>query len=87
MSRKLFVGILPYATGRTKTASRRAYGFIRVRNGRAIFFHRADLRDATTFNTQQVGGRGLSSGSLEDRSQARREHFRGARGHAHCGAA
>jgi cold shock CspA family protein len=32
-----------------------AYGFIRVRNGRAIFFHRADLRDATTFNTLQVG--------------------------------
>ena len=32
-----------------------AYVFIRVRNGRAIFFHRADLRDATTFNTLQVG--------------------------------
>jgi len=32
-----------------------AYGFIRVRNGRAIFFHRADLRDASTFNTLQVG--------------------------------
>jgi len=32
-----------------------SYGFIRVRNGRAIFFHRADLRDATTFNTLQVG--------------------------------
>jgi len=32
-----------------------AHGFIRVRNGRAIFFHRADLRDATTFNTLQVG--------------------------------
>jgi cold shock CspA family protein len=32
-----------------------AYGFIRARNGRAIFFHRADLRDATTFNTLRVG--------------------------------
>jgi cold shock CspA family protein len=32
-----------------------AYGFIRVRNGRAIFFHRADLDDTTTFNTLQVG--------------------------------
>jgi len=32
-----------------------SYGFIRVRNGRAIFFHRADLRDAATFNTLQVG--------------------------------
>jgi len=34
-----------------------SYGFIRVRNGRAVFFHRADLRDATTFNTLQVGDR------------------------------
>jgi cold shock CspA family protein len=32
-----------------------SYGFIRVRNGRAIFFHRADLGDAATFNTLQVG--------------------------------
>ena len=30
-------------------------GFIRVRNRRAIFFHRADLRDATTFDTLPVG--------------------------------
>lgn len=32
-----------------------AHGLIRVRNGQAIFFHRADPRDATTFNTLQVG--------------------------------
>ena len=32
-----------------------AYGYIRVRNGRAVFFHRADLHDAATFNTLQVG--------------------------------
>ena len=32
-----------------------SYGFIRVRNGCAVFFHRADLRDAATFNTLQVG--------------------------------
>ena len=32
-----------------------AYGFIRVRNGQAIFFHRSDLRDAMTFNTLRVG--------------------------------
>jgi cold shock CspA family protein len=32
-----------------------AHGFIRVRNGCAIFFHRADLRDATTFSTLRVG--------------------------------
>lgn len=32
-----------------------SYGFIRVRKGRTIFFHRADLRDAATFNSLQVG--------------------------------
>ena len=32
-----------------------SYGFIRVRNGQAVFFHRADLRDAMAFNTLQVG--------------------------------
>jgi cold shock CspA family protein len=32
-----------------------SYGFVRARNGRVIFFHRADLRDAMTFNTLRVG--------------------------------
>jgi cold shock CspA family protein len=32
-----------------------SYGFIRVRNGRTIFFHRSDLHDAATFNTLRVG--------------------------------
>jgi len=32
-----------------------AYGFIRLRNGHRVFFHRADLRDATTFNGLQIG--------------------------------
>jgi cold shock CspA family protein len=31
------------------------YGFIRVRNGREVFFHRSDLQDVATFNTLQVG--------------------------------
>jgi cold shock CspA family protein len=44
------------STGRiTRLLVGQAHGFIRVRNGRAIFFHRADLRDAATFNTLQVG--------------------------------
>ena len=31
------------------------YGFIALRNGREVFFHRADLKDPTTFNVLQVG--------------------------------
>jgi cold shock CspA family protein len=51
----------PASTPSTGTIARllvgQAYGFIRVGNGRAIFFHRADLHDAATFNTLQVGDR------------------------------
>ena len=32
-----------------------AYGFIALRDGREVFFHRADLKDQTTFNVLQVG--------------------------------
>ena len=32
-----------------------SYGFIRGRLGREIFFHRADVRDDTTFNGLEVG--------------------------------
>ena len=32
-----------------------AYGFIRLRSGLQVFFHRADLRDATVFNGLQIG--------------------------------
>ena len=32
-----------------------AYGFIRLRNGREVFFHRSDLQDATAFNKLQIG--------------------------------
>ncbi len=49
----------PASTPSTGTIVRllvgQAHGFIRVRNGPVIFFHRADLRDATTFNTLNVG--------------------------------
>lgn len=49
----------PASTPATGTIVRllvgQAHGFIRVRNGQPIFFHRADLRDAKTFNTLQVG--------------------------------
>ena len=31
------------------------YGFIALKNGREVFFHRADLKDPTTFNVLQVG--------------------------------
>ena len=34
-----------------------SHGFIRVRDGREVFFHRADMRDDTSFNTLQVGDR------------------------------
>jgi cold shock CspA family protein len=43
-------------TGRiTRLLVGQAYGFIRLRNGREVFFHRADLRDASTFNSLKVG--------------------------------
>jgi len=32
-----------------------SYGFIRGRLGREIFFHRADVREDTTFNGLEVG--------------------------------
>jgi hypothetical protein len=47
-----------------------AHGFIRVRNGCAIFFHRADLRDAATFNTLQ--GRRPRRVRVDQRSSERR---------------
>ena len=44
------------ATGRiTRLFVGQLYGFIRVRNGREVFFHRSDLKDVSTFNTLQVG--------------------------------
>jgi cold shock CspA family protein len=44
------------STGRiTKLFVGQMYGFIRVRAGRDVFFHRADLQDVTTFNTLNVG--------------------------------
>jgi len=52
----------PHDTGGTLSTGRIAklfvgqmYGFIRIRGGRDVFFHRADLQDVTTFNTLQVG--------------------------------
>ena len=32
-----------------------SYGFIALRDGREVFFHRADLKDPATFNLLQVG--------------------------------
>jgi cold shock CspA family protein len=44
------------ATGRiTRLLVGQMHGYIRVRTGRDVFFHRADLQDITTFNTLQVG--------------------------------
>ena len=44
------------ATGRiTRLLIGQSHGFIREGNGREVFFHRADLRDDTTFNALQVG--------------------------------
>ena len=31
------------------------YGFIRIRSGHDVFFHRSDLQDVATFNTLQAG--------------------------------
>lgn len=31
------------------------HGFIRLRNAREVYFHRADLRDDTVFNSFQIG--------------------------------
>jgi len=41
------------------------YGFIRVRTGREVFFHRADLQDVTTFNSLQVGDH-VTFGLIDD---------------------
>ena len=32
-----------------------AHGFIRLPNGRAIYFHRADLQEGTAFNDLRIG--------------------------------
>ena len=34
-----------------------SYGFIRLRDRREVFFHRADVREDTPFNSLQVGER------------------------------
>jgi cold shock CspA family protein len=55
------------ATGRiTKLFVGQLYGFIRVRNGREVFFHRSDLQDVTAFNTLQVGDV-VTFGLIDDR--------------------
>jgi len=44
------------ATGKiTRLFVGQAYGYIRLRNGLQVFFHRADLKDVSTFNRLQVG--------------------------------
>jgi cold shock CspA family protein len=55
------------ATGRiTRLFVGQLYGFIRVRNGREVFFHRSDLQDVTAFNTLQVGDV-VTFGLIDDR--------------------
>ena len=39
----------------TRMAVGQAYGFIRLRDRREVFFHRADLQEDTPFNSLQVG--------------------------------
>ena len=34
-----------------------SYGFIRLRDRREVFFHRADVEEGTPFNSLQVGDR------------------------------
>ncbi len=52
-----------------------AYGFIALRDGREVFFHRADLKDPTTFNVLQVGD-AVSFELIDDRiSGARATHL------------
>jgi cold shock CspA family protein len=44
------------ATGRiVKMMVGQSHGFIRLTDGREIFFHRADLREGTAFNDLQEG--------------------------------
>jgi cold shock CspA family protein len=43
-----------------------SYGFIRLANGRAVFFHRSDLRDGVSFNRFAVGDN-VTFELLEDR--------------------
>jgi len=42
------------------------HGFIRLANGREVFFHRADVRDGLSFNAFAVGDRVIFE-LLEDR--------------------
>ena len=44
------------ATGRiTKMLVGQGHGFIRLREGRDVFFHRGDLQEGTVFNDLEVG--------------------------------
>jgi cold shock CspA family protein len=54
------------STGRiVKLLIGQSYGFIRLANGREIYFHRSDLEDATTFNDFAIGD-AVSFELLED---------------------
>jgi len=51
---------MPSAGARTRgtiirIAVGQSYGFIRLRDRREVFFHRADLQDDTSFNSLQIG--------------------------------
>lgn len=51
---------IPSAGARTsgtiiRIAVGQSYGFIRLRDRREVFFHRADLRDDTSFNSLRIG--------------------------------
>ena len=51
---------MPSAGARTRgtiirIATGQSYGFIRLRDRREVFFHRADLQDDTSFNSLQIG--------------------------------
>jgi cold shock CspA family protein len=51
---------IPSAGARTsgtiiRIAVGQSYGFIRLRDRREVFFHRADLHDDTPFNSLQIG--------------------------------
>lgn len=44
------------ATGRiARMLFGQAYGFIRMRNNREVYFHRADVQEGTSFNDLEVG--------------------------------
>jgi cold shock CspA family protein len=48
----------PVVTGRiTKLAVGQGHGFIRLTNGREIFFHRADVQEGVSFNDLSMGDR------------------------------